>query len=169
MTHTIRRATSADLGAINDIYNHYVRETAITFDIDEWSLERRREWFAQFEEVGRHQLVVADVGGNVAGFAGTHQFRTKAAYDTTAETTIYCAPGSGSSGLGSALYTALFDAIANEDIYTLIAGITLPNDASVALHRKFGFVEAGTMHAVGRKFERYWDVLWMEKAAERRG
>jgi phosphinothricin acetyltransferase len=51
-----------------------------------------------------------------------------------------------------------------EDVRMAIAGITLPNDASVALHRRFGFVEAGLMHGVGRKFEKYWDVLWLEKA-----
>jgi phosphinothricin acetyltransferase len=165
MTRTIRRAARADLPGINDIYNHYVRETAITFDIEPWSMERRTEWFTQFADHGRHQLLVAVDEGGVIGFAGTHQFRTKAAYDTTVETTVYLAPGSTGGGVGSSLYAALFDAIADADIYTLIAGITMPNDASVALHRRFGFADAGVMHAVGRKFERFWDVLWMEKAA----
>ena len=162
-TARIRPATSDDLAAINDIYNHYVRETAITFDIDEWSMERRREWFEQFGDGGRHRLLVAERDGVVSGFAGTHQFRTKAAYDTTVETTIYCAPGSTGTGIGRRLYARLFEALADEDIRSMIAGITMPNDASVALHRRFGFVDAGVMHAVGRKFDRFWDVLWMER------
>jgi phosphinothricin acetyltransferase len=159
----IRRATEADLERVNEIYNHYVRHTAITFDIEPFTLDERRAWFAQFAAGGPHRLLVGEFEGAVVAYAGTHRFRTKAAYDTTVETTVYCAPEMRGRGVGSALYGALFEAIREEDVRMAIAGITMPNDASVALHERFGFERAGLMHGVGRKFGRYWDVLWMEK------
>jgi phosphinothricin acetyltransferase len=159
----IRLATDADLGAINDIYNHYIRETAITFDIDEWDMARRAEWFASFADSGRHQLFVADDEGAVTGFAGTRPFRTKAAYETTTETTIYLVPGCERRGTGRALYTRLFEAMAAEDVHLLVAGITLPNAASVGLHEAMGFTCTGIFPQVGRKFGRYWDVAWFHR------
>ena len=159
----IRPATIDDLPRIVEIYNHYVINTPITFDLEPVTVDQRRPWFDQFAAPGPHRLLVADKGGVVQGYAGTHQFRAKAAYDTTAETTIYCAPDATGRGLGVALYTALFAEIAGEDLRMLVAGVTLPNEASVALHKRFGFVETGVFHEVGRKFERYWDVLWLER------
>ena len=103
----------------------------------------------------------------IAGYAASSQFRTKPAYDTTVETTIYCAPEATGRGVGGALYAALFDAIRDEDIRVAIAGITLPNDASVALHERFGFHRVGLMPEVGRKFGRYWDVAWFLRELRR--
>src|SRR5581483_5478546 len=159
----IRPARAEDLPRLVEIYNHYVRETAITFDLEPWSVEQRRPWFEQFRETGPHRLLVAERDGAIAGYAGSHRFRDKAAYDTTVETTIYCAAEATGAGIGSALYRALFAALAGEDLHLAVAGITLPNPASVALHERFGFARAGVMHAVGRKFGRYWDVGWYEK------
>jgi phosphinothricin acetyltransferase len=76
---------------------------------------------------------------------------------------VYCSPSAIARGVGTRLYTTLFEAIAGEDIHVLLAGITLPNEASVALHQRFGFTLAGVTHAVGRKFDRYWDVGWFER------
>jgi phosphinothricin acetyltransferase len=159
----VRRAEDGDLARLTEIYNHYVRETPITFDIDPYTIEARRPWLAKFSPRGRHQLFVAEQGGLVLAYAGTTGFREKAAYDTTVETTIYCAPDATGRGLGTLLYSTLFDALRGEDIRMAIAGITLPNDASVALHERFGFTLAGVMREVGRKFNRYWDVAWYEK------
>jgi len=128
-------------------------------------VEGRRTWFSQFDTTGRHRLFVAvSSDGELAGYAGSHQFRTKAAYDTTVETTVYCAPDAGGRGVGNTLYAALFEALRQEDLETAVAGITLPNAASVALHERFEFRPAGVMHAVGRKFGRYWDVAWYERS-----
>ena len=123
-------------------------------------METRCAWFEQFRPEGRHRLLVAVEAGEVAAYAGTLQFRTKRAYDTTVETTIYCAPEAVGRGIGPLLYAALFDAIRAEDIRMLVAGITLPNDTSVRLHERFGFRQAGVFHGVGRKFGQYWDVGW---------
>jgi len=160
---TLRPARLDDLPRLTEIYNHYVRTTAITFDIDPVTVDERRLWFAQFAPSGRHRVLVAEEAGTVLGYAGSHQFRSKQAYDTTVETTVYCAPEATGRGLGTLLYATLFAAIAGEDLRRAVAGITLPNDASVALHERFGFTLAGVMHDVGRKFDRYWDVAWYEK------
>ena len=69
-----------------------------------------------------------------------------------------------SQGIGTQLYSALFNALAEEDVHRAYAGITLPNEASVAVHKKFGFQSVGIYHEVGRKFDKYWDVEWFEKA-----
>jgi phosphinothricin acetyltransferase len=159
----IRPARAEDLPRLTEIYNHYIVHTAITFDLEPHSVEERRPWLAQFAERGPHRLLVAEDAGGIVGYAGCHQFRTKKAYDTTVETTIYCAPEHARRGIGGALYAALFDALRGEDVRMAIAGVTLPNAASVALHERFGFVLSGVMHEVGRKFDRYWDVGWYEK------
>jgi len=160
---SIRPARIDDLPRLTEIYNHYIVSTPITFDLEPVTVHQRGAWFAQFDGSGRHRLFVADVDGVVQAYAGSHQFRTKAAYDTTVETTIYCAPEATGRGFGRRLYEALFAAIDREDVRVAIAGITVPNEASLALHTRFGFEPAGLMHDVGRKFGRYWDVLWMER------
>lgn len=159
----VRPGTDDDLVAINDIYNHYVVSTPITFDIEPSSMSQRRDWMERYALTGRHRLFVAEGGGAVVGYAGSHQFHQKPAYYTTVETTVYCAPDATGRGVGRALYQALFDSIRGEDVHVAMAGITLPNAASIGLHEKFGFTAAGVMHDVGRKFYRYWDVGWYEK------
>ena len=98
------------------------------------------------------------------GYACTRRFREKAAYDTTVEVSVYVAAFAIGRGLGNALYAELFEAIRGEDVHRAIAGITLPNHASVKLHERFDFRSAGVMTGVGRKFGRFWDVAWYERA-----
>jgi phosphinothricin acetyltransferase len=163
MATTVRPSTRADLARLTEIYNHYILTTPITFDIDPMTEEQRAPWFHEHTQPPRYRLLVAEDGGRVVGFAGTGRFRNKAAYDTSAETTIYCAPEATGLGVGTALYMALLAALRGVDLNRLVAGITIPNDASVALHRRFGFRDIGVFTEVGRKFGRYWDVLWMER------
>src|SRR5215472_6582552 len=113
---TVRLASLSDLPRLTEIYNHYVINTPITFAIEPKSVEGRVSWFEQFASRGRYRLVVAEEDGLIVGYAGTTRFRPKAAYDTTVETTIYCAPESKGQGIGSRLYAALFESIAGEDI-----------------------------------------------------
>jgi phosphinothricin acetyltransferase len=163
MTVAIRTGTIEDLSAVTDIYNHYVRTTAITFDLEPFTVEARREWFSHYAETGPHRLLVAVDGDRVLGYATSGKFRDKAAYLPSVEVTIYLAPGAGGRGLGRALYTSLFDAVAGEGLHRAYAGIALPNEASIELHRSFGFTEVGVMTEVGRKFDKWWDVLWMQR------
>lgn len=112
----IRSALGADLPRLTEIYNHYVIHTPVTFDIEPYSVERRQPWFQQFAEAGRYRLLVAEDGAIVVGYAGTTRFRPKAAYETTVETTVYCAPESIGKGIGRRLYEALFRALQGDDI-----------------------------------------------------
>jgi len=160
---TIRAARADDLTQLNELYNHYVRETAITFDVKEYTVEERRPWFGRFGERGRYRLLVAHEDGRLLGYAGTLPFRAKAAYETSVETTIYLWPDAHGRGLGGRLYDRLFADVAGEDVHRAYAGITLPNPGSIALHRRFGFSPIGLYREVGRKFDRYWDVQWFEK------
>ena len=160
---TIRAATRADLPRLTEIYNHYVINTPITFDVAPFAAEGRAAWFDEHAGSGRHRLLVAREGDLLVGYASSGRFRAKPAYDSTVESSIYCAPEATGRGIGTRLYTALFDAIANEDINRIVAGVTLPNDASVALHQRLGFRRIGAYSEVGRKFGRYWDVAWFER------
>jgi len=154
----IRRVEQGDLGALTDIYNHYVRETPITFDIEPRTLAQRRQWLDGFASTGRYRCFVAVKDGAAIGWASSHRYNERAAYDTTVACGIYLAPDARGQGLGRRLYTALFEALAGEDIHRLFVGITLPNEASVRLHLAMGFQPAGIYPQVGRKFGRYWDV-----------
>lgn len=159
----IRAASRSDLPRLTEIYNHYVVNTPVTFDVEPYTVERRAIWFEQFAPTGRYRLLVAEDAGTILGYIGTTRFRIKAAYDPTVETTIYCAPEAVGKGVGRLLYSALFAAIAGEDIHRIVAGFVLPNPASAALHARFGFKTVALFSENGRKFGRYWDVVWSER------
>jgi phosphinothricin acetyltransferase len=159
----VRPAVSSDLPALTDIYNHYVRSGPVTFDTTEFTVEQRRTWFSQYAVTGPHRLLVAVEGEDVLGYATSSVFRSKPAYATSVETSVYCRADIVARGVGSALYRALFEQLATEDVHRAYAGVALPNDASVALHERFGFRAIGTTGEVGRKFGRYWDVRWFER------
>lgn len=160
----LRRAEERDLVAINDIYNHYIKKTSITFDLTPWDMDQRRAWFAQFSADPRHILLVAEANATVKGYAGTMEFRKKKAYQTSVEATIYVAPGAEGQGIGSRLYQELLPLAAAAGAHRALAGITLPNDNSLKMHEKFGFRLVGNFSEVGFKFDRYWDVGWYELA-----
>lgn len=159
----VRSATLDDLPALTDIYNHYIVETPVTFDLAPLEPGDRREWFDAHRGSPRYQLLVADAGGVIAGYATTSRWRPKAAYERTVESTVYCRHGHAGRGIGRCLYTALFEALAGTDVHRVVAGVTLPNPASIALHERFGFTSVGVFREVGYKFGRYWDVGWFER------
>jgi phosphinothricin acetyltransferase len=161
----IRAAGIGDLARITEIYNYYVLNTPVTFDVESYTVERRESWFAQFGATGRYRLLVAEEKGIVMGYAGTTRFRPKAAYETTVEMTIYCSPEAIGKGIGRQMYAELFERLRGEDIHRFVAGYALPNPATEALHRRFGFKEVGIFTQNGRKFGSYWDVRWTERAA----
>jgi phosphinothricin acetyltransferase len=159
----IRPPQPSDLPELTEIYNHYIVSSAVTFDVEPFEIEERRAWFEHYSATGRHQLFVADSGGRVVGYATSSSFRGRAAYDPSVETTVYLAPDHIRQGIGSQLYHTLFDALGRQDVHRAYAGITLPNPASLALHRSFGFRPVGVYDEVGRKFGRFWSVEWLEK------
>ncbi|GGJ23270.1 GNAT family N-acetyltransferase [Streptomyces brasiliensis] len=161
----VRTGVEGDLEALTDIYNHYVRETPITFDTAVFTPEERRRWLLSHPEDGPYRLKVAVAGDSneILGYATSSPYRAKPAYATSVETTVYVAPHAGRRGIGTLLYGALFDALSGEDLHRAYAGIAQPNAASTRLHERFGFRYVGTYREVGRKFGRYWDVAWYEK------
>ncbi|MET8473226.1 N-acetyltransferase family protein [Streptomyces sp. NPDC006422] len=161
----VRPGVEGDLRALTDLYNHYVRETPITFDTAVFTPEERRPWLLSHLEDERHPLLVATQApsGRIIGYATASPFRPKAAYATSVEVTVYLAPDAGGRGVGTLLYKALFEALAGQDVHRAYAGIAQPNEASARLHARFGFRHVGTYREVGRKFDRYWDVAWYEK------
>ena len=160
----VRQADTGDLLAINKIYNHYVINTAITFDEQIWDLTKRHQWFAAFNN-GPYQLLVAEQQGVIAAFASTSAFRPKTAYSRSAEVTIYTNQEQVSKGLGTQLYNSLI-ANAGQHFHRLYAVIALPNEASMSLHANFGFVETGRLNEVGYKFGRYHNVAMLEKSLD---
>jgi phosphinothricin acetyltransferase len=160
----VRAGRIEDLPALTAIYNHYVEHTHVTFDLAPFTVEQRRTWFAHYADSGPHRLLVAVDGDEVLGYATSSEFMTKPAYRPSVSTTIYCRQDAAGRGIGSTLYDALFAALADEDVHRAYAGIALPNESSLALHRRFGFREVGTLREVGRKFDRWWDVTWLERA-----
>src|SRR2546423_1456837 len=95
----VRAAVRAELARLVEIYNYYVVNTPVTFDVEPYTAERREPWFEQFGATGRHRLLVAESDAGVVGYAGTVRWRPKASYDTTVETTIYCAPEAVGKGI----------------------------------------------------------------------
>ena len=162
----IRQANHSDLPRLTEIYNHYVIHTPVTFDVTPFTVEQRESWFAQFGSAGRYRLLVAEEQGKVVGYAGSARFRPKPAYDTTVETTVYCAPDATGRGLGKQLYTELFRILAFEDIHCFVGVYALPNPATAALHEKFAFTLVGVLSEAGRKFGRYWDIAWVQRKAD---
>jgi phosphinothricin acetyltransferase len=158
MTIAIRRIEQGDLEALLEIYNHYVRETTITFDIEPRSYAQRKAWMDGFSSTGRYQCFVAVKEGRAIGWASSHPYNERAAYETTVTSSIYLLPEATGQGLGRRLYTSLFEALEREDIHRIFVGITLPNEASERLHRDFGFELVGVYRQVGRKFGYYCDV-----------
>jgi len=161
---TVRRLETRDFARLNEFLNHYIIHTAINFAMEPFTLEERAEWCAAYGPTGRHQMFVAEASGVVLGMASTSQFRPKHAYDTTVEVSVVCAPEAVGFGIGQRLYETLFDAVRGEDIHMAIAAITLPNAGSCALHERMGFARVATLREIGRKFDRYWDIAWYQRA-----
>jgi len=164
----IRATQAADLPAIRDIYNHYVRTSTVTFDEEETELavwEHKHELLAS---TGLPFLVAEGPDGAVLGFAYAQHWRAKSAYRFSAENTIYLSPDAAGRGLGTALLEALLEAAAQAGLHELIAVIEpTAAGASLALHRRYGFVDAGHLKGVGVKFGRTLDVLFLQLSLPR--
>lgn len=155
----IRRATPGDAAAICEIYNEHVLRTVVSFETQPVEAD---EMAARIQEkLLQHDWLVAEHEQRLAGYAYYGPFRTRAAYDHTAESSIYLARQARGQGLGRQLYEALISSARDRRYRELIGVIALPNPASVALHQKVGFTEVGVLKNVGRKFGTYLDVgLW---------
>ena len=162
--YLVRAAVESDAEGMNRVYNPYIRDSAITFETEEYSDARRRRWLAAQAESGKHPVLVAeDPAGAICGFAGAAPFDPRGAYETSIKTSVFLTPECAGRGVAKLLYGALFEAIGDAGFHRAYALIVEPNPASVALHEGFGFSHVMTLSEVGRKFGRYHNVMWFEK------
>ena len=153
----IRKATLDDACEICDIYNYYIENTAVTFEtVPVSELEMRK----RIEEVFNTGYVfyAGEVNGKIIGYYYTHRWHNRCAYALTAEESIYLDKNETGKGYGTQLFEHLLNHIDKSKIHVLIAGICVPNEASVRLHEKFGFQQISHMKEIGRKFDQWRDV-----------
>jgi len=154
---TIRSATTNDSAAITAIYNHYICNTAITFEEVEVTPEQMAQRINTVKSSSLPWLV-AELSGHVVGYAYAGNFHTRSAYRFTVEATIYLADTASGQGIGTKLYTELLSILKQQDFHSIIGIIALPNQSSVALHEKLGFTKIGHFAEVGFKFNTWQDV-----------
>ncbi|HEY5646433.1 MAG TPA: GNAT family N-acetyltransferase [Pseudomonadales bacterium] len=159
----IRSAQRRDLPRLTEIYNHYVVHSHVTFDTEPFTETSRAPWFETFD-ANRHQCWVAEHDASVAGYACSQPLKAKPAYQTSVEVSIYLSPHCQRQGIGRALYERLLSSLQAQDVHRAYALIAQPNEPSMSLHAAFGFRPVSHLTEVGRKFGRYWDVVWLEKA-----
>jgi len=157
----IRDASERDAEACAAIYAPYVTDTAITFELDPPSAAQLAERIAAAART--HAWLVLEEDGRVIGYAYGHSFHARAAYRWSCEVSVYLELGRRRTGAGRALYGALFPRLADRGYRTLVAGMTLPNDASVGLHRAMGFEPVGTYRQIGWKHGAWHDVAWTQR------
>jgi phosphinothricin acetyltransferase len=160
----IRYATPDDLPALADLRNHFVANSYATFDEEPLSQAALRQWLGTFDITGPYRLLIAEELGQLIGFASSQQYRTHVAFRKTIETSIYVASPQGRTGVGSALYGGLFEAIKSEDLNRAVVGIALPNEASIRLHKKFSFTEVGIFSEYAIKNSQLISSLWMQRS-----
>lgn len=159
----VRDATASDVPAMAAIYDHHVRTSVATFDVEPVGATVLA---AKVADAGSDHVLVAEVDGVVLGYACSGPFRPRPAYAGTKEVSVYLADGAGGRGLGRALYTALLRRLDDDpDVHTLLAVVALPNPASERLHLATGFTRVGVLREVGRKFDRWVDTAWYQRPA----
>ena len=170
----IRNATLEDAGRILEIYDYYVKNTAITFEYDTPTLTEFRKRMEKTME--RYPYLVIEVDGHIEGYAYAGPFGGRAAYDWSCETTIYLNHNAKKCGLGRKLYEALEQALQSMGILNLYACIGYPQQEdeylttnSADFHEHFGFKKVGEFYKCGYKFNRWYHMIWMEKIVGNHG
>ena len=165
---TIRPASVSDAGALLQIYRYYVQHTAITFEYEVPSVEEFRSRISHTLE--RYPYLAAVQGDTILGYAYAGPLKARAAYDWSVETTIYLARNAQKRGIGRMLYQALENELRRMGIHNLYACIAYPQTEdeyltknSAQFHAHLGYTTVGTFHSCGYKFDRWYDMVWMEK------
>jgi len=157
----VRGARAADAAACAAIYAPYVTGTAITFETEPPSAD---EMAARIETASRNYAwLVLEQQGRVVGYAYGGRFHARPAYRWAAEVSVYLEPGRRRTGGGRTLYEALLARLRERGFRIAIAGMTLPNEASVGLHEALGFEPVGTYRRIGYKLGAWHDVAWMQR------
>lgn len=156
----IRDVSLADAADICTIYNHYIEHSCITFDEECQSPQQIGHKIEHISE--RYPWLVYEENGRILGYAYAAEWKPRSAFRYTVETSIYLHPEAVGCGLGTPLYQALIDRLTGQGMHLVIAAITLPNAASIQLHRQFGFQEIGSMKHAGYKFDHWIDVSYWQ-------
>ena len=157
----IRQAAAADLKAINAIYNYYVRHSTCTWETEPETQADREAWFGRHGPA--HPVIVAESAGEVVGWGALSEYRARTGYRYTVEDSVYVRHDALRRGIGSALLAELLARGRKSGLHTVIAVIDGEQTASLALHAKHGFVEAGRLRELGFKFKRWLDVVNMQR------
>ncbi len=157
----IRLARRDDSEAIRQIYNLEVSTSTVTFDLVPRTAHDQLQWLEA--RSGAHAVIVAEVEGEVVGFASLSPFRDRPAYNSTVENSVYVRSDHRGTGVGAALLEELVSLAGQHGFHTVIARIVGGHDASIALHKRLGFEEVGLEREVGRKFGKWLDVMVMQR------
>ena len=158
----IRPVRDEDIPGMLEIYRPIVESTSISFELEPPTVDEMAQRIAATQETDNHWLV-AKAGRDVAGYAYSSPYRGRAAYRHSRETTVYVAEERRNEGIASSLMSALLEQLSASGVHLAIAGITLPNPASVALHESLGYTHVGTFSEAGHKFGRWHDVGFWQR------
>jgi L-amino acid N-acyltransferase YncA len=162
--HALRLAVADDFGAIADIYNHYVTVSTTTYDDEPISADdRRKQWETR---PAIHPVTVAERDGEIVGFGALNPFRARNGYRFTVENSVYVRHDRHRQGVGNAILADQVERARGLGLHAIIAVIDAEQSASIALHARHGFVEVGRMPQIGTKFDRWLDVVFMERILE---
>lgn len=157
----IRLVNANDAKAVADIYNYYVIDTAVTFEEEPLEPDDMLERFGEAHDAELPWLVI-EHEGLVGGFAYASKWKGRCAYRHSVEVTVYLSQEATGLGLGSKLYSELFKRLKAKNIHVVLGGISLPNEASIALHEKFGMSKVAHFSEVGYKFGQWVDVAYWQ-------
>ena len=157
----VRRATPADLQAINDIYNHYVLHSTTTYQIDPETMADREKWFTS--RGPQHPVIVAELGGEIVGWGSLSRYHARAAYARTVENSVYVKDGWRGKGLGGLVLDRLLALAREHGHHSVIARVTGANEASLALHARHGFARVGHERQVAFKHGVWLDVVTLQR------
>ena len=163
----IRLAKQKDAETIREIYNHEVRNSTATFDLVERTTEEQEEWLT--ERSGAFSVLVAEMSNKILGFASLSPYKSRAAYRTTVEDSIYINEEFRNQGIAGELLFHLLEVAKSSGFHAVIARIGGANEASIALHQRFDFEIVGTEKEIGRKFGKWQDVVVMQRTINASG
>jgi L-amino acid N-acyltransferase YncA len=156
----IRHVTTNDAGNICAIYNHYIINTIVTFEEEPVT---EKEMRSRIEQVSaKFPWLVYEEENRIEGYAYATEWRPRTAYRYSAETTVYLKPQSTNKGIGTALYKSLIEEMKALQVHSLIGGIALPNNSSIALHEKLNFKKVAHFTEVGFKLNKWVDVAYWQ-------
>ncbi|UFN48750.1 N-acetyltransferase family protein [Roseomonas sp. OT10] len=144
------------------IFDHDVLNGHVTFRTEPWTMEERGAWFRRYDRK-RYHVLVGQIADRVVGCAYSSRYRAAGPFETAVETSIYLDHPRRRKGLGTALYPALLEPLASRDVHVAVAGIALPNDASIALHRRLGFEQVGVFREYARKNGTWISSVWFQR------